>query len=146
MGGGSFESRLMNEMREKNGLVYSVYSYLNHQDAAPTLEGSFATQHNKVIDALSLFEKELNKMKIYGITEKELKSAKSYALGSFPLKLDSYEKLVNYLNFMQVKNLGSNFLETRNDRVRAVSFEDITRVRENIFSPEDMTIVIVGQK
>lgn len=146
IGGGGFESRLMEEIREQRGLAYSVYSYIDHSPHAPTLEGVFATDYNKAQEALNVFHQEINKLKTSGITKEELELAKNYLIGSFALKVDSYERLVNYLNFMQINNLGKDFLKTRNDRVRAVKFEDVQRVTENVLSPDKMTIVVVGRK
>ena len=143
--GGSFESRLMQELREKRGLVYGVYSFVNPNKNAPTLKGYFATSPDKVTQAMNVLNDEFLKLKNNGISEEEFNLAKDYTIGSFPLRLDSYEKLVNYLNFMQIQDLGADFLEKRNERVKSVNYEDVVNVIDKVFNPKAMTIVVVGK-
>ena len=144
LGGGGFESRLVSEIREKRGLTYSLYSFINRNDKSSTLEGYYSTKNSSVKESLDIFWKEINLLKSGGITKDELELAKNYSIGSFPLNMDSYEKLVNYLNFMQIEELGTDFLETRNEKVKAVNLDEANTAIVELIDPKKLTIVVVG--
>ena len=87
VGGGGFSSKLMQEVREKRGLAYSVYTYLYPLDHVGVFAGGVATENKSVGQSLDLIKEELDHAAKEGLTEKELRTAKDYLIGSFALKI-----------------------------------------------------------
>jgi zinc protease len=144
LGGGGFTSRLYQEVREKRGLAYSVYSYLTTFRHAGLVMGGFATVNDRVAEALDLYKREIARLAREGISEPELADAKTYLTGSFPLRLDSNAKIAGALLGMQIDGLGIDFLDKRNDHINAVTIADVRRVASRILKLDDLTVVVVG--
>ena len=145
LGGGGFSSRLMEEIREKRGLAYGVYTYLNPYDHAATYMGSVATANARVAESLKVIRHEWRKMADKGVTAEELAAAKTYINGSFPLRLDSTHRIASLLLAVQVNNLGKDYLTKRAGLINAVTLSDIKRVAREILRPGALSVVIVGQ-
>ncbi|MCR9215047.1 MAG: insulinase family protein [Proteobacteria bacterium] len=145
LGGGSFESRLTDEIREKRGLVYSVYSYLLPLDAVGLHMGGFGTNNASVGEALDLVAEEVARVRDTGITDEELSAAKTYLNGSFPLSLSSNASIAGIMVAMQMNDLPIEYLDQRANLINAVTQEDIGRVAQRLLDPEKMIVVVVGK-
>ena len=145
LGGGGFSSRLTEEVREKRGLAYSIYSYLNPMHRAGLVMGNFGTQNARAGDSLDIVRQEWARMAEQGVTEEELQNAKNYINGSFPLRLDSGRRIANLLVAIQVSNLGIDYIDRRPHLINAVTVEDIQRVARRLLKPRDLTVVVVGK-
>ncbi|NKB16756.1 MAG: insulinase family protein [Sphingomonadales bacterium] len=77
LGGGGFASKLMEEVREKRGLAYSVYSYLYPLRKSAIFSGSVATKNESIAQSLDVIRAELNRMATEGPTATDLDNAKS---------------------------------------------------------------------
>ena len=121
LGGGGFSSRLYEEVREKRGLAYSVYSYLNPFDRAGLVMGGVATQNGRVAESLDLIRQEWRRMAEDGPSETELEEAKTFLTGSFPLRFSSTRAIAGMLVGMQLDDLGIDHLERRNGYIEAVT-------------------------
>ncbi|MGE0745491.1 MAG: M16 family metallopeptidase [Rhodospirillales bacterium] len=144
LGGGGFSSRLSEEVRERRGLAYAVYSYLSALDRAALVMGSVATQNLRVKESLDLIRAEWGRMAEGGATEEELKDAKTYINGSFPLRLDSTGAVADLLVDIQLDDLGIDYLDKRADYINAVTRADVQRVAARLLKPDQLTVVIVG--
>ena len=129
LGGGGFFSKLTTEIREKRGLVYSVYSYLYRYDKYNFFSGGAQTSNENVDKVIKIIKEELMKVKKKGVTEEELKNAKNYLINSYVLRLDSNRKIASILLNTQMDGLNINFFEKRNDYINSVSQEDIKKLR-----------------
>ncbi len=145
LGGGSFESRLTDEIREKRGLVYSVYSYLFPLDAVGLHMGGFGTNNASVGEALDLVAEEVARVRDAGITDEELAAAKTYLNGSFPLRLSSNASIAGIMVAMQMNDLPIEYLDDRANLINAVTQDDIKRVAQRLLDPEKMIVVVVGK-
>ena len=145
LGGGGFESRLMTEVREKRGLTYGVYSYLAPRDLAETYLGSVSSSNDRIADAIEVIRAEWAKAAAEGITQEELDAAKTYITGAYPLRFDGNTPIANILVGMQMLGLPTDYIATRNDRVEAVTLEDVKRVAAELLEPENLHFVVVGQ-
>ena len=143
LGGGGFSSRLTEEIREKRGLVYSVYSYLHDTELAPLWLGGLATRNDQVALALDLLRAELRRMADGDVVAAELADAKTYLTGSFPLRLTSNDHVAKALLGMQVWDLGLDFLDRRNRFIEAVTLEDTQRVARRLFD-QPLLVTMVG--
>jgi zinc protease len=145
LGGGSFESRLMEEVREKRGLTYGVYSYLLSRDLAEVWMGSVASANDRIAEAVQVIREEWAKAAEEGITKEELQAAKTYITGAYPLRFDGNAPIANILVGMQMLGLPIDYIATRNDKVEAVTMADIERVAAELMDPEGLHFVVVGQ-
>ena len=144
LGGGGLSSRLYEEVREKRGLAYSVYAYLNPMDHSAVIGGGTATQNARAGESLEVIRSEWRKMAEKGITEDELRYAKAYANGSFPLRLGSRRELADMLAGIQLSDLGIDYIGKRPQLIDAVTLEQANRVAGRLFRADDLTVVVVG--
>ncbi|SPF79898.1 M16 family metallopeptidase [Pseudoprimorskyibacter insulae] len=145
LGGGGFEARLMDEVREKRGLTYGVYSYLVSRDHAAIYAGRVASANDRIAEAIEVIRAEWAKMRDNGVSEDELRRAKTYLTGAYPLRFDGNNAIANILVGMQMQGFPADYVETRNDRVTAVTQDDVARVAKRLLKPEALTFVVVGQ-
>ena len=145
LGGGGFSSRLTEEVREKRGLSYSVYSYLFPMDRAGIYLGGVATANPSMKTSLEVIRAEWRRMAEEGISEAELAKAKRYLTGAYALRFDSNAKIANILVGVQAAGLGIDYTEKRNALVEAVTVEDVKRVAARLLKPDELSIVVVGQ-
>jgi zinc protease len=144
-GGGGFEARLMEEVREKRGLTYGVYSYLVPKDHAALYLGRVSSANDRIAEAIEVIRDEWRKMAENGVTEEELASAKTYLTGAYPLRFDGNAAIANILVGMQMDDLPLDYVKTRNDKVEAITLEDIKRVAQRVLKPDALRFVVVGQ-
>lgn len=145
LGGGSFESRLMNEVREKRGLTYGVYSYLASRDLADVYLGSVSSSNDRIAEAIQVIREEWKKAAENGVTQAELDAAKTYETGAYPLRFDGNGPIANILVGMQMLGLPIDYIPTRNNKVEAVTLADVKRVAAELLDPENLHFVVVGQ-
>jgi len=145
LGGGGFEARLMEEVREKRGLTYGVYSYLVPKDHAELYLGRVSSANDRIAEAIDVIRDEWEKMAENGVTQEELDSAKTYLTGAYPLRFDGNGPIANILVGMQMDDLPVDYVNTRNDKIEAITLEDIKRVAARILKPEALRFVVVGQ-
>ncbi len=145
LGGGGFSARLMDEIREKRGLTYGIYSSLSAQDHLGTWGGSAQTANENAGELIARTMAELHKMAQQGPTDEELEDAKAYLTGAYPLGFDSNAKIAGQMMGIRQEDLGLDYIATRNDKVEAVTLEDVKRVAALYLDPANFTFVVVGQ-
>ncbi|MEP1613113.1 MAG: pitrilysin family protein [Roseobacter sp.] len=145
LGGGSFESRLMDEVRAKRGLTYGVYSYLAGKDLAEIYIGSVSSANDRIAEAIAVIKDEWVKAATEGLTQEEVANAKTYLTGAYPLRFDGNGPIANIMVGMQMLGLPIDYIATRNERVEAVTVEDVKRVAGELLDPEGLHFVVVGQ-
>lgn len=145
IGGGGFSSVLMQEVREKRGLAYSVYTYLYPLDRAGIFLGGVATENKAVKQSIDVIRAELQRIAAAGPTEEELENAKRYLTGSYVLHLDSSSKIASTLLGQQFQELGIDYMDRRQALFEKVTIDDIRRVAARLIKPDALTITVVGQ-
>lgn len=145
LGGGGFGSRLMQEVREKRGLVYSVFSTLQPMQRAGLVFGGAATMNERAAETIAVVHNELKRMAKEGPTEAELEEARTYLTGSYPLNFDSNSKIANQLLAIQQDELGIDYVNRRNDLINAVTLADVRRVAQQLIDAEALIFTVVGQ-
>jgi zinc protease len=110
LGGGGFSAKLMEEVREKRGLAYSVYSYLQPYQHTSILSGSVATKNEAMAESLSIIRAELKKMADNGPTADDLKAAKDYLTGSYALRFDTNSKIASQLLGLQMEGFATDYV------------------------------------
>lgn len=145
IGGGSFSSILMEEVREKRGLAYSVYTYLQPLDHAGIMMGGVATKNEAVNQSIDIIKQELTKIAQNGPSKEVLDDAIRYLTGSYALRFTSSMKIAQILLWIQIEDLGIDYIEKRNSQIEAVSYDDIKRVAADLIKPDNLIVMIVGQ-
>ncbi|TVR83156.1 MAG: insulinase family protein [Rhodospirillales bacterium] len=145
LGGGSFVSRLFQQVREERGLAYSIYSSLVPFDHSALLLGRASTANAQAGDTIALIRQEWQRMAEHGLTPEEVAEAKTYLTGSFPLNFTSSDRIAGILAAMQHLDLGIDYLQRRNTLVEAVTLEQANRVARELLRPKQLTMVVLGQ-
>lgn len=145
LGGGGFASKLMEEVREKRGLAYSVYSYINPFENSSVLVGTVATKNESMGTSLDVIRAEISKMADTGPTQEDLDNAKSYLVGSYPLRFDTSNKIANQMLGVMVEEIGIDYFDKRNKLIEAVTLDDVKRVAKKWLTTDDLIVLIVGK-
>lgn len=145
LGGGSFESRLMQEVREKRGLTYGVSSFLNSRDLANAYMGQVSSANDRIAEAIDVIRDQWRQAAEEGVTEEELTNAKTFLTGAYPLRFDGNSTIAGILVGMQLIGLDSDYVNTRNERVERVTLNDVQRVAGELMEPDGLHFVVVGK-
>lgn len=145
LGGGGFTSRLMEEVREKRGLSYGVYSYLVAMDHSALLIANGSTVNAKAGQALDIIRAEWARMAKDGVTDQELADAKTYLTGSFPLQFTSTNAIARIMLQVRRDRLGIDYLDRRDALINAVTKDDVRRVAARLLDPANLLTVVVGR-
>ncbi|KIQ16133.1 zinc protease [Variovorax paradoxus] len=146
LGGGGFVSRLTNEVREKRGLTYSIYSGFAPGLDAGAFRIGFQTRPDQAEEAVKMSREVLAKFVAEGPTESELKAAKDNLIGGFPLLLDSNRKLIGNVANIAWHDLPLDYLDTWTTRMNAVTAAEVKAAFARKLQPERMVTVVVGGK
>ena len=145
LGGGGFESRLMEEVREKRGLTYGIGTYLVPKDYGELWLGSVASDNRTIAQALEVVRGIWADVAANGVTEEELRAAKTFLTGEYPLRFDGNAEIAGILVGMQLVGLPPDYVVNRNSYIEAVTMEDMKRVAAELMDPEGLHVVVVGQ-
>jgi zinc protease len=145
LGGGGFGSRLTDEVREERGLTYGIYSYIAWLGSTEYIGGSVASANNTIGEAIGVVADEWARMANGGVTEAELEKAKKYMTGSYALRFDGNAKIARVMTGMQLDGFVPEYINTRNERLNAVTVEDISRVAKKHLLPDGLHFVVVGR-
>ena len=146
LGGGGLVSKLSEEVREKNGLTYGVYSlFVPLKETGPFLV-SLSTKNAQSSQALQLSESVVNAFIKEGPNAKELEKAKRYLTGSFPMRLSSNRKLLEVASRMGAYHLPENYLSTYLAKIQAVSIDDIKQAFQSVLNDHPRLVITVGQQ
>ncbi len=145
VGGGGFSSRLMDQVREQRGLVYGIGTGPSVRDHSAIIRGSAQTENGDVREAIEVTRAEMARIYRDGATQAEVNDAITYLTGSFALDLDSNSKISGVVHGYQAAGRPIDYINQRNDLIRAVTLEDVNRVIRRLFNPDAFTFVVVGQ-
>lgn len=144
LGGGGFVSRLMNEVREKRGMAYSVYSYFMPMQQPGAFQIGLQTKKEQADESLRLVRKTLRTFVDKGVNEKELRAAKQNIIGGFPLRIDSNKKILDYLGVIGFYGLPLTYLDDFTVKVNKVTARQIRDAFKRRIDPDALATVMVG--
>jgi zinc protease len=144
LGGGGFASRLMEEVREKKGLAYDVYSYFMPLKQPGAFQIGLQTKKEQADEALKLVRNTLANFIAKGPTEKELLAAKQNIIGGFPMRIDSNRKILDYLSVIGFYDLPLTYLDDFTHNIDSVTVAQIRQAFARHVDPQAMATVIVG--
>lgn len=144
LGGGGFVSRLTEEVREKRGLSYSVYSYFSPGLHAGAFTVGLQTRPDQTAQAVQVSRDVLARFVAEGPTPAELKAAKDNLIGGFPLLIDSNRKLLDNVANIAWNNLPLDYLDTWTRQVERITAADVKAAFARKLQPQRMVTVTVG--
>ena len=145
-GGSGFASRLVEVLREENGLAYSVSSYFLPMRESGIFTMSMQTKTEQTEQALTLLNQELLKYVKNGPEKDELAASMSNITGSFPLNIDSNSKLLEYIAMIGFYDLPIDYLDNFIKNIRSVDVKKINDALTRRMHPDRMVTVIVGKQ
>lgn len=144
LGSSGFGSRLMEEIREKRGLTYGIYTGLSTLNHIDTMSLQTSTRNDKAKEVLDLIHAEWSRMKTTDITPQELADAKAYLIGSMPLSLTSTDNISDMMLSLMLDDLPDTYLDTADEKISAVSIADVRRVANKLLTPDGLITILVG--
>lgn len=141
--GGQFSSRLNLNLREKHGFTYGVHSRFHYYREAGLFEISASVDVENTSNALREIHSEIIKIK-EGISKVELDFAKSSLTKKYPSNFETYRQIAANIFTRVLHNLPDNYFETYIEKIQSVDLEDINKITNEIFYPDELTTVLVG--
>jgi zinc protease len=144
--GGAFASRLVDEIREKRGLTYSISSYFDARlQEGPFVVSTF-TRHEKVKETI---QETLNTIELFrskGVTEQEVKDAKALLKGSFPRAVETPEALAQNLLILRFYGIPDSYLTNYITDVEDISAARVNKVIQKYFDSKNMKVLVFSSK
>ena len=143
--GGSFTSRLNQNLREKHGYSYGAGSTFDFRPLPGPFIASAGVQTSKTDSALFEFMNELNAI-MQPVSDNELHRAKNYVALSFPQDFQSLEQIAGQLAELITYDLPDDYFNNYIQRVLAVTKDDVWRVAQKYLDPEKVAMIVVGDR
>ena len=144
LGAGGFSSRLMDSIRDKQGLVYGIMSHFDARLMPGSFWINFQTRTEATNQAIQSVLAEIKSIREAPVSDQELSEAKSFLMGSFPLRLDSTAKLAQVLAQVEFYGLGFEYFSQYPKWIERVTKEDVQRVAKQYLNPQRYALVVVG--
>ena len=145
LGGGGFSSRLMEAVRVQRGLTYGIGVGLDTLFGGGVVTGGFATENGRVAEALEVTKAVWSDLAARGPTAEELDEAVAFLTGSLPLQFTDSRRIASTLLAMRRNNRAIDWLDGRNERLRAITREKATQVAGALLRPDAIAVIIAGQ-
>jgi predicted Zn-dependent peptidase len=142
--GGGMSSRLFQEVREKNGLAYSIYSYVNSYHNIGSFVIFGVTSEKNMREVMKIITKEISDLKKKPVSEEELESAKDQLKGNFLLSMEIMDNRMNRLAHNEIYFRRYFTPEEILENIDKISSEDLRRFTSNIFRKNFITFVLLG--
>jgi zinc protease len=146
LGGGGFSSRLMEEIRNRRGLAYSVSSYFDPGKFPGAFQIALQTKNVSAKEAISIAREQMKRMQKEPVSEKEIEGAKKYLIGSFPMRMDTQGKMANFLIQVEYYQLGFDYMESYSNRIQSITQEEVQRVARKYLHPDHCILVAVANQ
>ena len=137
VGGGGFTAILKDEVREKRGLTYSIGSYPASRDLAQQWLGQFSSTNEVVGEAIDVTRTIWAEVAENGPTDEQVTQAITYLTGAYPLRFDGNARIAGILVGMQLQDLPIDYIPGRNDRVRAITADDVRELASELMDVAD---------
>ncbi len=146
LGASGFNSRLMENVRTKSGLAYSVGSFMQYSKYPGMFICYCSTKSESSHDAAKKILDELRRIRDKEVTDEEFKRARDAIRNQFVFKFDqSYEIVIRYLN-LEYEGLPRDYLQNYLKNVDAVTKKDILNAAKKYIHPEKSTVLVLGKE
>ena len=144
LGAGGFSSRLMDAIRDKQGLAYGIMSHYDTRAMPGAFWINLQTRTETTNQAITSVLAEMKAIREAPVSDQELADAKAFLMGSFPLRLDSTAKLAQVLAQVEFFGLGFDYFSQYPKWIERVTKEDVQRVAKQYLDPQRYALVVVG--
>ncbi len=144
LGGSGLVSRLSDEVREKRGLSYSVYSYFSPMGQKGPFISGMQTRNEQVDEGLTVLKETIKSYVVDGQTEAEFSASVKNITGGFPLRIDNNGKIVEYLSMIGFYDLPLDYLDTFISKIDSLTVDQTRDALRRNLDPEKMVTIIVG--
>jgi zinc protease len=144
LGGGGFESWLMNNLREEKGLVYSVYSAFESDVNSGLWRLVLQTKNESANQAIEESMAEVRRMKEQGISEKQLEEAKAFITGNFATQFSSSARIASYILSVERLGFGPDYADRYPELIRAVTREQVQEAARKHINLDEAVLAVVG--
>jgi zinc protease len=145
LGGGGFSSRLMEAVRVQRGLTYGIGVGLDSLFGGGVITCGFATENARVAEALEVTRAVWSDMAASGPTADELEEAVAFLTGSLPLQFTDSRRIASTLLAMRRNGRAIDWLDGRNERLRAITRDGAARVAGTLLRPGAIAVTVAGQ-
>lgn len=145
LGGSAFTSRLFQEVREKRGLAYGVWSSLVTMRSSAFQLGGTATKNERAAESIEVIRGEMKTLAANGPTAEELDAAISFITGSYPLRFDTSSKIAGEYLRVALNGDGPEFVKKRNGFYHAVTLEDAARAARRLYGDGRLLVAMAGR-
>jgi zinc protease len=139
--GGTMNSRLFSELREKRSLAYQVSSYYNDQKSHSFLAGYIGTSAQKFEEARGAMLHEFHRLADEPVTQAELERAKKYLRGAYIVSAETNSAQASRMGRYELNGLGQDFGDRLLERIAAVTPEEIRTLAETWFGPHVLAAI-----
>ena len=143
--GGGFNSYLNMNLREARGYTYGARSSIDADKYVSSFSASTAVRNMVTDSAVVETLKEINRIKSEPVDAEALKNAKAKYVGDFVLALERPQTVARYALNIKTNDLPADFYETYLQKINAVTADDVMRVANKYFKPENARIIVVGK-
>lgn len=143
--GGRFTSMLNNELRVKSGLTYGARSAFEQRKLAGPFLISTYTRNETTEKAIDLTLEVLKRLHEKGITEEELKSAKTYLKGQFPPRIETSDQLATLIAQLEFYGLDERDINTYYQKIDSMTLADAQRIIKQYFPADNLVFVLIGK-
>ena len=146
LGGSGLTSLLSDEIREKKGLAYSVYSYFSKMQSNGTFVMNLQTKNIQANKAKDIAIQALNDFINQPLDKQRLQDAKDNIIGGFALETASNANILTYLSVIGFYDLPLDYLNTFTDKIKNISAQAIQTAFKKLIHTDKLVVVSVGQK
>ncbi len=146
LGGGGFASRLMQNVREEKGLVYSIHSYFSPDKYSGTFQVGLQTKNESANTAIAEVLNEIQRIRSEQVSDLELSDAQSFLTGSFPMRIETSARIAGFLVAVEYYGLGLDYIDNYPQFIYSVTKEEVLRVARKYLVPDNYTLVVVADQ
>ena len=144
-GGSGFGSWLMEEIRQKRGLSYSVYSYLSTYQKSGYLRISLQTKNESINLAKNIIREQVDKLSKFDVEDATIVATKNAILRSFEMKADTNRKILNLISSINYLNLDLNYFENYKKNLKQVNKDSIKAALNRAMDFDNISVFTVGK-
>ncbi len=145
-GGSGFASILMQEVREKRGLVYGIYSYFSPLATAGPYMIKLQTKTSQKEEAAHIVQSQLLKLSSSGVSRKQLKAARNNLIGSFAQRMDSNRERVGLMSMIGFYGLPLDYLQDWTNKIKSVQLKQVNNAAKKYYPPDQWSLIQVGPR
>lgn len=145
LGGGTFQARLMKEVREVRGLTYGIYTHLYPLSTTGLMIGGLSTKNEKALEAMNVVREEMDKLAAVKVEHDEIESAKNYLIGSYALRFDNSNSIAANLLRLMRDGFSPDYTMQRNNDIKKVSANDVQEQAKVILHKDNLLTIAVGE-